>query len=82
MGRVHVGLDFGGEPFVILLTEEGGDEAQEGGFVWEKSGDVGADLAQEATRFLSRAWAERRSGELKMERIFSATSWPISKRGT
>ena len=42
MGGVHVGLDFGGEPFAILLAEEGGDEAQKGGLVGEKSGDAGA----------------------------------------
>ena len=31
MDGVLVEINFGGEPFVILLAEEGGDEAQEGG---------------------------------------------------
>ena len=42
MDWVHVEVDFGGEPFVALLAEEGGDESQEGGFVGEKGGDAGA----------------------------------------
>ena len=42
MAGVHVAVDFGGEPFVALLAEEGGDEAQEAGFVGEEGGDVGA----------------------------------------
>ena len=42
MDGVHVEINFGGEPFVILLAEEGGDEAQKGGLVGEKSGDAGA----------------------------------------
>ena len=42
MAGVHVEVDFGGEPFVDMLAEEGGDEAQEAGFVGEEGGDVGA----------------------------------------
>ena len=36
MGGVHVEVNFGGEPCVILLAELGGDEAQEGGLFGEE----------------------------------------------
>ena len=42
MDGVHVEVNFGGEPFVALLAEKGGDKAQQGGFVGEEGGDAGA----------------------------------------
>ncbi len=42
VGGVHVEVNFGSEPFVALLAEEGGDEAPQQGFVGEEGGDAGA----------------------------------------
>ena len=38
----HVEVNFAGFPFVAGFAEEGGDEAQEGGFIGEEAGDAGA----------------------------------------
>ena len=44
MGGVHIEINFGGEPFVVLLAEEGGDEALQEGFLGDEEGDAGAAL--------------------------------------
>ena len=41
-GSIHVEVSFGGFPIVGRFREEGGDEAEEGGFVWKDAGDAGA----------------------------------------
>ena len=37
----HGEVNFGGLPFVAEFVEQGGDQAQEGGFVGEEAGDAG-----------------------------------------
>ena len=41
MGGVPIEINFGGEPLVAVFAEQGGDEAQEGGFVGEEGGGAG-----------------------------------------
>lgn len=38
----HVEVNLSSFPFIADLGEDGADQAQEGGFVWEESGDAGA----------------------------------------
>ena len=38
----HVEVNFGGLPFVAEFVEQGGDQAQEGGFIGKETGDAGA----------------------------------------
>ena len=38
----HGEVNFGGLPFIAQFVEQGGDQAQEGGFIWEEAGDAGA----------------------------------------
>ena len=47
--RVHLELGFAGKPIVGDFADDGRDEAEEGVWVWEESGDVGsaADLLVE-----------------------------------
>src|ERR1035441_9829149 len=40
----HGEVNFGGLPFVAEFIEQGGDQAQEGGFIGEEAGDAGAAL--------------------------------------
>ena len=41
-GWIHVEVGFGRFPLVGSFREEGGEEAEEGGFVWKDAGDAGA----------------------------------------
>ena len=38
----HVEVNFVGLPFIAGFVEQGGDQAQEGGFIGEEAGDAGA----------------------------------------
>jgi len=42
VSRIHVEVDFSGEPLFANFAEEGGDEAEQGGFVWKEGGDAGS----------------------------------------
>jgi len=69
--RVHVERGFGGEPVVGEFAGDGGDQAQEGGGVWEEGGDAGsaADLLVEVFEEVGGAqaeavfWREEEDGE-------------------
>ena len=62
---------FGGEPVVGEFAGDGGDQAQEGGGVWEEGGDAGsaADLLVEVFEEVGGAqaeavfWREEEDGE-------------------
>ena len=55
---IHVEVNFGGLPFVADFVEQGGDQAQEGGFIWEEAGDAGAAFEFLVDPFQSVAGAE------------------------
>ena len=59
-GRDHVEIGFGGEPVVGEFAGDGGDQAQEGGGVWEEGGDAGsaADLFVEVFEEVGGAQAQ------------------------
>src|ERR1035441_9905270 len=67
----HVEVNFGGLPFIAEFVEQGGDQAQEGGFIGEEAGDAGAAFEFWLTR--SRAllvrsrvwWASGRAKTVK-----------------
>jgi len=40
----HIEVNFSGFPFVAELGEDGADQAQERGFIWEATGHAGAPL--------------------------------------
>ena len=40
----HGEVNFGGLPFIAQFVEQGGDQAQEGGFIGEEAGDAGTAL--------------------------------------
>ena len=40
----HVEVNSDGLPFIADFVEQGGDQAQEGGFIGEEAGDAGAAL--------------------------------------
>ena len=42
VSRIHVEVDFSGEPLFADFTEESGDETEQGGFVWTEGGDAGS----------------------------------------
>ena len=44
VSRFHVEVDFSGEPFFADLAEQGGDEAEQRGFVWKEGCDAGSAL--------------------------------------
>ena len=55
---IHVEVNFGGLPFVADFVEQGGDQAQEGGFIGEEAGDAGAAFEFLVDPFQSVAGAE------------------------
>jgi len=42
VSRIHVEVDFSGEPLFADFAEEGGDETEQGRFVWKEGGDAGS----------------------------------------
>jgi len=42
VSRIHVEVDFSGEPLFADFAEEGGDETEQGSFVWKEGGDAGS----------------------------------------
>ena len=42
VSRVHVEVDFSGEPLFADFAEEGGDEEEQSAFVWKEGGDAGS----------------------------------------
>jgi hypothetical protein len=74
----HVEVDFSGFPFVTGFAEEGGDQTEQGRFIWEDAGDTGAafefhiDAFQGvggAQAFLMSRW-QREHGEAVREIFF------------
>ena len=51
VSRIHVEVDFSGEPLFADFAEEGGDEAEQRRFVWKEGGD-----ASSASEFLINAF--------------------------
>lgn len=39
---LHVEADFSGFPIFACFAEEGGGQAEQGGFIWKDAGDAGA----------------------------------------
>ena len=39
---MHVEVNFSGFPFLASFRQQGGDQAQEGGFIWKETGDATA----------------------------------------
>ena len=54
----HVEVNFGGLPFIAEFVEQGGDQAQEGGFIGEEAGDAGAAFEFLVDPFQSVAGAQ------------------------
>ena len=55
VSRFHVEIDFSGEPLFADFAEEGGDESEQGGFVWKEGSDAGSALHNNPARTKARA---------------------------
>ncbi len=42
VSRIHVEIDFSGEPLLADFAEESGDKAEQGSFVWKEGCDAGS----------------------------------------
>ena len=78
VSRIHVEVDFSGEPLLADFAEEGGDEAEQGSFVRKEGCDAGSALEFliDAFEGVARAQAalvsgrERENGEARGDVLF------------